>query len=94
MIRHYKCIKKKQKCQEAMEDAVQCIQNEQSARSLSRKRGIPFTALQERVKGGIAEPLRLERKSIFTREQEMEIADHAKKLTNMFYGFTPTDLRL
>jgi hypothetical protein len=70
-----------------MEDVIQCIQNGESIRSVSMKK-IYFTTLQERVKGGKAKPPKPGRKSIFTREQELEIADHGKKLANMFYGLT------
>jgi hypothetical protein len=76
-----------------MADAIQCVQNWESIRSVSRKKGISFTTLQERVKGGKSKPPRPGRKSIFTREQELEIANHGKKFTNMFYGLTGIDLR-
>jgi hypothetical protein len=94
MVRNYKRVAEKSKMVEGgYGRSIQCIQNGESIRSVSRKKGINFTALQERVKGGKAKPPRLRRKSIFTREQELEIADHVKKLTDMFYVLTPIDLR-
>jgi hypothetical protein len=76
-----------------MKDDIQCIQNGKSIRSVSMKKGISLTALRERVKGGKAKSPRPVRNSVFTREQEIEIADHGKKLVNMFYGLPPIDLR-
>jgi hypothetical protein len=94
MIRNYKRVTEKAKwSKEAMEDAVQCIQNGEPIRRVLRKKGIPFTTFQERVKVGTAKPPRPGEKFVFTREQELETADHVKKLANMFYGLTPIDLR-
>jgi hypothetical protein len=77
----------------AIEDVIKCIQNGESIRSVSMKKRISFTTLQERVKGGKAKPPRIGRKSTFTREQELEIANHGMKLAKMFCGLTPIDLR-
>lgn len=74
-----------------MEDAAECPKWG-IYKSVSRKKGIASTALQERVKGETAKPLRLGGKLISTGEQELEITDH--KLANMLYGLTPIDQQL
>jgi hypothetical protein len=94
MVRNYKRVTETTKwSKDAMEHAIQCIKNGKSIRNVSRKKGIPFTTPQERVKGGNAKPPRPGRKSIFTGELELETSDHVKKLANMFHGLTLIFLR-
>jgi hypothetical protein len=53
MIRNYKRVTEKSRMVKGGYERCYsvCIQNGEFIRSLSRKKGIPFTSLQERVKG-------------------------------------------
>ncbi|KAJ8891424.1 hypothetical protein PR048_003952 [Dryococelus australis] len=64
-----------------------------SIRSISKRKEIPYTVLQGRIKTGIATPPSLVRKVTFTPDDESEIAGYEKKLANMFFGSNPVDSR-
>lgn len=64
-----------------------------SIRKAAKTYNIPFSTLQERLKTNNFQPPALGRPSIFTSQQESEMAKHIINLANLFYGLTPLQLR-
>ncbi|KAK9710007.1 hypothetical protein QE152_g26264 [Popillia japonica] len=62
-------------------------------RKAAENLGIPFSALQVRLKNGIDSDPRLGRKCDFPPTNEETLADHVKKLSKIFYGITALKLR-
>ncbi|KAJ2937697.1 hypothetical protein O0L34_g17508 [Tuta absoluta] len=62
-------------------------------RDAARCSGIPFSTLQERIKKqNLSTPL-MGRHTIFTKEQEDNMASRIRKLANIFYGCTAMEIR-
>lgn len=78
---------------EELETALERVKNGESIRRVSRETNIPYTTLHKRFKAGEAKPPKLGTYTVFTAIQEAEMAEHIKKLANIFYGLSPTDLR-
>lgn len=79
---------------ETLVEAVASIRNKTtSIRKAAKTYNIPFSTLQERLKTNNFQPVELGRPSIFTSQQESEMAKHIINLANLFYGLTPLQLR-
>ncbi|CAG4961125.1 unnamed protein product [Colias eurytheme] len=79
---------------EALQRAILIIEQEgYSIRKAIKCTGIPFSSLQKRYKKKtILEP-RLGRRTVFMPEVEEKLADVIKKMANIFYGCTATQIR-
>eukprot|EP00102_Acyrthosiphon_pisum_P025390 XP_016662600.1 PREDICTED: uncharacterized protein LOC107884617 [Acyrthosiphon pisum] len=79
---------------ETLVEAVTSIRtNMMSIRKAAKTYNIPFSTLQDRLKTNNFKPAALGRPSIFTSQQESEMAKHIINLANLFYGLTPLQLR-
>lgn len=80
---------------ETLENAVRTIrQDGKSVYKVSKETGIPYSTLKKRYKLAKSNndtykcPPKLGRPSVFTKEQEVILADHLHKMTKKFYGLT------
>ncbi|CAH4001739.1 unnamed protein product [Pieris brassicae] len=55
--------------------------------------GIPFSSLQKRIKKGSTLAPHLGRFTVFSREEEAQLANLDKKMANIFYGCTANQIR-
>uniref|UniRef100_A0A2A4J4D1 Ig-like domain-containing protein n=1 Tax=Heliothis virescens TaxID=7102 RepID=A0A2A4J4D1_HELVI len=62
-------------------------------REAARSCGVPFSTLQERIKNKNSNKPQLGRNTVFTREQENEMATQVKFLGKIFYGCTSLQIR-
>lgn len=78
-----------------MKRAVQAVESKtHSIRNAAKLKGVPFATLYDRLKNRYPDKkLKLERKPVFTEQQETELATYVLKLTNMFYGLTPSAIK-
>lgn len=68
-------------------------QGEISMRAAAKRFEIPFSTLQERIKKKKMVTPTLGRNTVFTREQEEEMANQIKYLASIFYGCTNKEVR-
>lgn len=73
--------------------AISDVKKGKSQRQAAKDHKIPFSTFQQRMKANDISDPRLGRKSVFTAEQEAEIANHLKTLASMYYGLSPVQLR-
>lgn len=77
-----------------LKNAIAAVRNGTSVRNSGIKYGVPEATLRRRIKinnedkEGI-----LGRRPTFSDEQELELTHHILKLSNIFYGLTPYELR-
>ena len=62
-------------------------------RTAAKRCKIPFSTLQERIKKDKFVTPVLGRKTIFTKEQELEMSNQIKYLASIFYGCTDKEVR-
>ena len=78
-----------------LKSALKAIKDGSSIRKARKEFGILESTLRDKLKiadnGDLAPAL--ERKPVFTPEQEKEISDHVIKLANLLYELTPIELR-
>lgn len=81
--------------EENMKRAVKSV-NEKSVkiRQAAKMFGVPYGTLQDRLKGRFsAKKYKLGRKSVFSVQQESELASHIISLSKVFYGLTAKSIR-
>lgn len=78
---------------ETLNAALNAIKDGMAIRQAARQFGIPEATLRDNKKRGTVAKLSLGRKPIFNEAQEREIAEHVIKLSKLFYGITPIELR-
>lgn len=78
---------------EVMESALQSIQNGTSIRSASKRYGVPYSSIRDRIRTGVCTPARLGRSATFTKHEETEIANQVLLLSKLFYGISQIELR-
>lgn len=80
---------------EILKSAFSLIENGTPIREVARATGIPFSSLQQRLKQNDSQtpPRILGRKTIFTKEQEEDMASQIRILGKIFYGCTGMEVR-
>lgn len=78
---------------ETLNAALNAVKDGLAVRKAARQFGIPESTLRDNKKRETVTKLSLGRKPTFTKDQEKDIADHVIKLSKMFYGITPDELR-
>ena len=73
--------------------ALQAIEEGSSVSRAAEVFGIPRTTLITRRKRGSAEDPKLGRFSVFSDNEERELAEHLVTLARLFYGLTPLEVR-
>lgn len=76
-----------------LENALQLINSGSSIRNAAKTMGIPFSSLQKRVKKGSTLGPHLGRYTVFSLDTESELANLVKKMANVFYGCTASQIR-
>lgn len=76
-----------------LEAAISAVRDGRSVKSVSSEFSIPRTTLRDRLSSSNLSEARLGRKPLFTKAQEMEIAEHVLLLAKMFFGLTKIELR-
>ncbi|KAB0792973.1 hypothetical protein PPYR_12593 [Photinus pyralis] len=61
-------------------------------RKAAKQFNVPYSTLWDKLKQG-SSTARMGRRTVFTMEVELQIADHVKMLASMFYGLTKLELR-
>jgi hypothetical protein len=79
--------------EEDLKTAIAAIQSGRKIREVGRSYNIPEATLRDKLKTNINTKVKLERKPVFSNEQEAVIKSHVIKLANMFFGITPIELR-
>lgn len=69
------------------------VEEGKTIREAARSCGVPFSTLQERLKNKNRDKPQLGRNTVFTREQEDEMASQVKFLGKIFYGCTSLQIR-
>ncbi|XP_018330787.1 uncharacterized protein LOC108740803 [Agrilus planipennis] len=64
-----------------------------SMRKAAKTMNIPFSSLQKRCTKKKTKEPRLGRNTVFTPEMEKELADVIKRMANVFYGCTPSQIK-
>ncbi|CAG9584768.1 unnamed protein product [Danaus chrysippus] len=70
---------------DSLNKAIRLIDGGSSIRNAAKVMGIPFSSLQKRIKKGSTLAPHLGRFTVFSREQEAELANLVKKMANIFY---------
>ncbi|KAG7294875.1 hypothetical protein JYU34_002823 [Plutella xylostella] len=78
---------------DSLNKAIRLIDGGSSIRNAAKVMGIPFSSLQKRIKKGSTLAPHLGRFTVFSREQEAELANLVKKMANIFYGCTANQIR-
>lgn len=79
---------------EQMEAALNEIHNGRSTRDVSRTFGIPRSTLQDRLKqGNTGSGPSMGRHPVFSKEDEKLLADQVIKLSKLFYGISPAEIK-
>lgn len=80
---------------EDMRRAVKAVEKgTHSIRQAAKSHGVPYATLCDRLKNRYPnKKVKLGRKPVFTEKQETELATYVLKLTNMFYGLTPSSIK-
>ena len=80
---------------EAMKRALKAVKEKtHSVRQAAKVFNVPYTTLADRLRNKYPdEKVKLGRKTVFTEEQETELADYILQLSNLFYGMTPATVR-
>lgn len=73
--------------------ALAAVENGTPLREVARTSGIPRSTLQTRRKTNLLRDPRFGRKSVFTQEEEQELALHVIKLSKLFYGISRSDIK-
>ncbi|CAH4033289.1 unnamed protein product [Pieris brassicae] len=79
---------------DSLNKAIQLIDGGSSIRNAAKVMGIPFSSLQKRIKKGSTLAPHLGRFTVFSREEEAELANLVKKMANIFYGCTANQIRV
>lgn len=81
--------------EEDMKKAVKAVEEKtNSIRKISKLHGIPYATLCDRLKNRYpSKKVKLGRKPVLSENQETELANHILKLSNMFYGLTPSKIK-
>ncbi|CAH4028318.1 unnamed protein product [Pieris brassicae] len=78
---------------DSLNKAIQLIDGGSSIRNAAKVMGIPFSSLQKRIKKGSTLAPHLGRFTVFSRDEEAELANLVKKMANIFYGCTANQIR-
>lgn len=81
--------------EEDMQRAVKAVEQQtHSIRKAGKLSGVPYATLCDRLKNRYpSKKLKLGRKPVLNDDQEAELANHILKLSNMFYGLTPSTIK-
>ncbi|XP_038213346.1 uncharacterized protein LOC119833422 [Zerene cesonia] len=78
---------------DSLNKAIQLIDGGSSIRNAAKVMGIPFSSLQKSIKKGSTLAPHLGRFTVFSREEDAELANLVKKIANIFYGCTVNQIR-
>ncbi|KAJ3655330.1 hypothetical protein Zmor_014465 [Zophobas morio] len=79
--------------QHSLNKAFKLVEEGKSIREAARSTGMPFSTLQEGIKNKNSNTPQLGRNTVFTKDQEEDMAAQVKFLANIFYGCTSLQIR-
>ncbi|XP_072395080.1 uncharacterized protein [Diabrotica undecimpunctata] len=79
--------------EDELKAAITALRSGRKIREVGQSFNIPESTLRDKLKSNSHKKIKLDRKPIFNDEQESTIANHVKKLANMFFGVTLLELR-